>query len=47
MWMIENTGSYRGDCISSVIPLDLHGWTGALLFGLISASGEDDCLIVH
>lgn len=47
-----NTGSYRGDCISSVILLAAAGM-GALLeglFGLIYASagdGFDDGFIVH
>lgn len=47
--MIENTGSYRDDCISSVILL-AAARMGALLEGLLGlfyASGEDDCLIVH
>lgn len=47
--MIENTGSYRGDCISSVILLAAARMGARLegLFGLIYASAEDDCLIVH
>lgn len=47
--MIEKTGSYRNDCISSVILLAVARMGVLLeeLFGLIYASGEDDCLIVH